>query len=143
MVVDHEDARDVLQDTLSSVYLHLWQVRDESKLRPWLYTVATNKANKFLSKKSRRLDCEDMGEYLANTLTASEQVDYQKAAAIDLHKAVLALPPQQKLVFNLRFFDELEYEEISRITGFSQESLRVSYHIAKKKVQQYIKDEQI
>lgn len=143
MVVDHEDARDLLQDTLSSAYLHLWQIRDESRLRPWLYAIATNKAKRFLRKKAHELGCEDIGEYLADHLTDGEYVNYQKAAAIDLQKAVLKLPSAQKTVFNLRFFEEMEYEEISRITGSSPESLRVNYHIAKKKVQKYIQDEQI
>jgi len=143
LVVSHEDAQDVLQDTLSSIYLHFWQIRDPAKTKAWLYTVATNKANSFLRKKSKELRYEDISDHLCNMIESSTYVDYEKAAAIDLHKAVLKLPKAQQMVFNLRFFDEMEYEEISRITGTSVSTLRVNYHIAKKKVTQYIHEEQL
>jgi len=143
MVVCHEDAQDILQDTLSSVFLHLGQVRDSSKTVAWLYTIATNRANKFLKKKARQLNCEDITDYLCEKLSDTAYVDYKKAAAIDLHKAVLKLPKAQQLVFNLRFFDELEYDQISRITGSSVETLRVNYSLAKKKVTRYIDEQQL
>lgn len=143
LVVCHEDAQDLLQDTLSSVFLNLWQIRDPAKTKAWLYAVATNKANRFLRKKARELRCEDISEHLCEIIESSAFVDYEKAAAIDLHKAVLKLPKAQQLVFNLKFFDEMEYEEISRITGSSIDSLRVNYHIAKKKVTKYIHEEQL
>jgi len=143
LVVCHEDAQDVLQDTLSSIFLHLWQIRDPAKTKAWLYAVATNKACRFLKKKARELRCEDISEHLCGLIESSAYVNYEKAAAIDLHKAVLKLPKVQQMVFNLRFFDEMEYEEISRITGSSIETLRVNYHIAKKKVTQYINEEQL
>lgn len=143
MVVCHEDAQDLLQDTLSSLYLHWWQIRDRSKAKAWLYAVATNKANRFLKRKARELKCDDISEHLCELLAESAYVDYDKAAAIDLQKAVLRLPQAQRLVFNLRFFDEMEYEEISGITGSSIDTLRVNYHLAKKKVTQYINEEQL
>jgi len=143
MVVCHEDAQDVLQDTFSSLFLHLWQIRDPAKTKSWLYTVATNRANRFLKKKARELKCEDISEHLCEMLADSRYVDYRKAAAIDLQRAVLRLPKIQQLVFNLRFFDEMGYEEISRITGTGADTLRVNYHLAKKKVIQYIDEEQL
>lgn len=143
MVVCHEDAQDILQDTLSSMFLHLWQLRDPSKAKAWLYTVATNKAKRFLRKKAKRYEGGEITEHLLETLAESGYVDYEKAAAIDLQRAILKLPTMQQLVFNLRFFDEMEYEEISRITGSRPESLRVNYHLAKKKVTQYLDEEQI
>lgn len=143
MVVCHEDAEDILQDTLSSIFLHLRQVRDPSKLQAWLYTVATNKAKRFLSRKARELHCEDISSHLCEILSGTPYVNYEKAAAIDLHKAILKLPVKQQLAFNLRFFDELEYEQISRITGMSVETLRVNYHIARNKVTKYIDEEQL
>jgi len=143
MVICHEDAQDILQDTLSSVYLHLWQLRDESKAKAWLYTIATNKANRFLRKRARELKCEDISEHLTEMLSGSEYVNYEKAAAIDLQKAILKLPKTQQAVFNLRFFDELEYEEIGKIIGSNPDSVRVNYHLAKKKVSKYINEEQL
>ena len=143
LVVCHEDAQDILQDTLSSVFLNLWQVRDPEKTKSWLYTVATNKAKRFLRKKARQLQCEDISEHLCDLLADSPYVNYEKSAAVDLHKAVLCLPPKQQLVFNLRFFDEMEYEQISRITGMSVGTLRVNYHMAKEKVTKYIYEEEL
>jgi len=143
MVVSHEDAQDILQDTLTSMFLHLWQLRDESKAKYWLYTIATNKANHFLRKKSRELHCDDISDHLVDMLSGGEYVNYEKAAAIDLQKAILKLPKTQQMVFNLRFFDELEYDEICKITGSNPESVRVNYHLAKKKVTKYINEEQL
>ncbi len=143
LVVCHEDAQDILQETLSSIFLHFWQLRNPAKAKSWIYTVATNKANKFLKKKAGKLRCEEISDYLCEMIESSPFVDYEKAVAVDLHKAILKLPKTQQLVFNLRFFDEMEYEEISKITGSSVDTLRVNYHIAKKKVIQYIHEEQI
>lgn len=143
MVVCHEDAQDLLQDTFSSLFLHLWQLRDPQKTKAWLYTIATNKANRFLKKKARALRCEDISDHLCDIIESSPFVDYEKAAAVDLHRALLKLPKTQQLIFNLRFFDEMEYEEISRITGSSIDALRVNYHLAKKKITQYIDEEQL
>jgi len=143
IVVCHEDAQDLLQDTFSSVFLNLFQLRDPEKTKAWLYSIATNKAMRFLKKKARELKCEDISDYLCERLADSGFVNYGKAAAVDLHKAVLKLPKTQQMVFNLRFFDEMEYEQISRITALSIDTLRVNYHIAKKKVIQYINDEQL
>jgi len=141
LVVCHEDAQDLLQDTLSSVFLHLWQIRDPAKTKAWLYTIATNKANRFLRNKAKKLQCEDISEHLCDMIESGSFVDYEKSAAIALQKAVLKLPRAQQLVFNLRFFDEMEYEQISKITGSSIDTLRVNYHIAKKKVIQFIYEE--
>jgi len=143
MVVCHEDAQDILQDTFSSIFLNFYQLRDPAKQRAWLYSIATNKARRFLRKKARELECDDIAEHLCDMIESSSYVDYEKTAAIDLQKAILRLPRIQQMVFNLRFYDELEYEEISRITGSSIDSLRVNYHIAKKKVTQYIHEEQL
>jgi len=143
LVVCHEDAQDILQDTLSSMFLHLWQLRDPSKVKAWLYTVATNRAKRFLRMKAKKYESGDITDYLLENLADSKYVDYEKAAAVDMQRAILKLPATQQLVFNLRFFDEMEYEEISRITGSSLESVRVNYHLAKKKVTQYINEEQL
>jgi len=143
IVVSHEDAQDLLQDTFSSIFLHLWQLRDPSKTKAWLYAVATNKALRFLRKKTRELNCEDISDHLCEMIEDSPYVDYDKAAAIDLQKAILKLPRTQQLVFNLKFFDGMEYEQISKITRTSIDSLRVNYHLAKKKVTQYLYEEQL
>lgn len=143
LVVCHEDAEDILQDTFTSAFLHLWQLRDPAKIKSWLYTIATNKSVKFLRNKKRAIKCDDISEHLVEMLEEGRYVNYDKAAAVDLQKAVLKLPKMQQLVFNLRFFDEMEYDEISKITGSSEETLRVNYHIAKKKVTTFIYEEEL
>jgi len=142
MVVCHEDAEDLLHDTFTSLFLHFWQIREPSKTRAWLYAVATNKANRFLRRKARELRCDDISDYLTDELDDTPYVNYGKASDIDLQKAFLKLPKAQKEVFNLRFFAEMEYEEISRITGTAIPTLRVNYHYAKEKIVQYIHEEQ-
>lgn len=143
MVVCHEDAEDLLHDTFSSLFLHFWQIRDSSKTRAWLYAVATNKANRFLRRKARELRCDDISDYLVEMFDDTGYINYEKAAGVDLQKAVLKLPRAQQLVFNLRFFDEMEYEEISIITGTRIPTLRVNYHLAKQKIINYIHEEQL
>jgi len=143
MVVCHEDAEDILHDTFTSLFLHFWQIREPEKTRAWLYTVATNKSNRFLRRKSRELRCEDITEYLINTIDESPFIDNTKTADINLHKAFLKLPKAQRTVFNLRFFGEMEYEEISRITGSSIPTLRVNYHFAKEKIINFIHEEEL
>ena len=143
LVVSHEDAQDILQDTLSSVFLSMWQLRDPGKTQAWLYTIATNKAKRFLRRKARDLHCEDISDHLCDMLSDSQYVNYDKAAAVDLHKAILKLPPKQQLVFNLHFFDEMDYEKISKITGMSENTVKVNYHIAKTKVTQFIYEEEL
>jgi len=143
MVVCHEDAEDLLHDTFSSLFLHFWQIREPSKTKAWLYTVATNKANRFLRRKARELRCDDISGYLTDTLDDTAFVNYAEKAAIDLQTAFLKLPKAQQTVFNLRYFGEMEYEEISRITGTSIPTLRVNYHIAREKIINYIHEEEL
>lgn len=138
LVVDHEDARDILQDTLVTAFTKFSQLKDISALRAWVYRIATNEALTLVRKKSRYSSDEGQIEYLQQTLMASEWVDYQNQGVIRMQKAFLELSPQQKTVFSMRYYDEMSYEEISRITGSSVGTLKVAYHNAKEKIQKYI-----
>lgn len=139
LVVDHEDARDILQDTLVAMYRNLWQLHDQSRARAWAFRIATNKAMRFLRRRAENVG---ITEQLADTLEASGYVNLDDAAGIRLQKAVMTLPPLQQTVFNLRYHDGMEYDEISRITGSSAGSVKVSYHKAKEKVKEYLTNEQ-
>lgn len=137
MVVNHEDAQDILQETLIKAYKHLWQLHDKSALRPWLYRIATNQANSFLSRQHQT---DSLSEELTSNLMDSEYVDYSNLEGIKLQKAILSLSPQQRVVFCLRYYDGMEYPEIAEITGSSPETLKVSYHYAKDKIKKIISE---
>ena len=141
LVVSHEDAQDILQDTLVSIYRNLWQLRDESRTKAWVYRIATNKVNRFFAREQRRIGTTEIGESLAERLESSEYVNYDEIAGIKLQKAVMTLSRQQQTVFNLRYYDDMDYKEISRITGSSEGTLKVAYHNAREKIQKYLENE--
>lgn len=141
LVVSHEDAQDILQDTLVSIYRNLWQLRDESRTKAWVYRIATNKVNRFFAREQRRIGTTEIGESLAESLESSEYVNYDEIAGIKLQKAVMTLSRQQQTVFNLRYYDDMDYKEISRITGSSEGTLKVAYHNAREKIQKYLENE--
>ena len=142
LVVSHEDAQDLLQDTLVTVYRKLWQLRHPSKEKAWLFRCATNVVNHFFRRKKRELGDRTLDEYLEQTLRDSEYVNYTEAAGVKLQKGLLTLTPQQRTVFTLRYYDELDYGEIARITGSKPETLKVSYHNAKEKLKKIIEEDE-
>ena len=132
LVVSHEDAEDILQEVFIRVFRHLDRFREESSLGTWMYRIATNECLRFLnSRKEQAVSAEEVQEELMNKLMASDYVDYDNAMAVKFQQAILSLPEKQRIVFNLRYYDELDYEEISRITDTRAETLKVNYHYAK------------
>lgn len=139
IVVAHEDAEDIMQEVFMRVYRYMDQFRSESSLSTWLYTIATNECLRFLNKRKENVvSAEEMQEELAGKLKASEYVDYENELAVKFQEAILSLPERQRIVFNLRYYDELEYEEIARILDSKVETLKVNYHYAKDKIKEYI-----
>ena len=139
MVVSHEDAQDVLQETFIRIYNGLDKLNDEGALKTWVYRIATNESLRLIEQRRRAaLDTLDDNEVLVNSLMASEHVDYDKEMEVKFQRALLTLSDQQRLVFNLRYYDEMPYEEISALTGSSVDSLKVTYHNAKTKVRSFI-----
>lgn len=137
LVVSHEDARDILQETFIKAYKHLWQVRDKDSVKAWLYRIATNEAFRHLGKKKTT---EEITEALLERLEEPEYINLRDIAGIELQKAIARLSPMQRTVFCLKYFDELDYKEISYITGTKPEALKANWHLARKKVEQYIKE---
>jgi RNA polymerase sigma factor (sigma-70 family) len=141
MVIDHEDANDVLQNVFIKAWNHLLQFREESSLYTWLYRIATNESITFLQKEKKRsavsLDQTDK-EYLKDRLQADKYFDPKKIEW-KLQLAIQELPEKQKIVFSLRYFDEMPYEEMSRVLETSEGALKASYHHAVKKVEEYLK----
>ena len=125
LVVLHEDAEDVLQEVFIQVYRHWEQFRCESSLSTWIYRIATNESLRLLNSRKRRE-------------TASDYVDYENELAVKFQEAILRLPEKQRLIFNLRYYDELDYEEIARILDGKADTLKVNYHYAKEKIKEYI-----
>lgn len=139
MVVDHDDTADIMQETFLKVYQGLGNLRDEKALKSWVYKIATNEALRFLSRRREELlSVIDENELLLGRLTEGEYVDYDDKMAVDFQKALLSLSEQQRLVFNMRYYDELSYDEISDITGCSVGTLKVQYHNAKERIKNYM-----
>ena len=135
IVFDHEDADDVLQNTYIKVFKNIKNFRGESKLFSWMYRIATNEALTFIKQKSRKLglSLNEFNEKQVNQLEADVYFEGD-AIALKLQLAVANLPEKQRLVFNLKYYEELKYDEISEILETSVGALKASYHHAEKKI---------
>ena len=140
LVVSHEDAEDVLQEVFIRVFRHIDQFREESSLSTWMYRIATNESLRLLNSRKDEgvVSAEDVREELMGKLKASDYIDYENELAVKFQEAILSLPEKQRLVFNLRYYDELEYEEIARVLDSKVDTLKVNYHYAKEKIKEYI-----
>lgn len=137
LVVNHEDAQDATQETFVRIFRSLSDFKRECSFRSWIYRIATNEALRLLSqRRNERVPLED--SLILNTMMADEYVDYSDLEAIRLQQAILSLPTKQQLAFNLRYYNELGYDEIAAITGSTINSAKSSYHIAKEKIIKYM-----
>ena len=137
MVVDHDDASDVLQETFIRIYKGLGSLRERDALRGWVYKIATNESLRHLSRK-REMTLSEGQASLLDRLESSPGVDLTDGTALRFQKALLSLSPQQRTVFSLRYYDDLSYEEIAEVTGSSVGTLKVAYHNAKEKIKNAI-----
>lgn len=140
ILLNHEDTDDVLQNTFIKVWKSIGNFREESTLYTWLYRIATNESITFLNSKKRRnlLPLNDVSDYLMENLTSDPYFDGDKLQ-MKLQQAILKLPEKQRIVFNMKYFDEMKYEEISKILDTSVGALKASYHHATKKIEEFIK----
>jgi RNA polymerase sigma-70 factor (ECF subfamily) len=140
LVINHEDTNDVLQNMFIKVWKSLGNFRGDSSLYTWLYRIATNESLTFLEQQKKRksvsIDDEER-DYLKDKLQADKHFDGKKLEW-KLQLAIQQLPEKQRIVFNLRYFDEMPYEEMSRVLETSEGALKASYHHAVKKVEEYI-----
>lgn len=137
MVICHDDANDVLQNTFIKAWTSIDYFRGEAKMSTWLYRIAINESLNFLEKERSRNNLPIDSVPNLEQLRADEYFDGDEAEII-LQKAIASLPEKQRIVFNLRYYDELSYEEISNVMGTSVGALKASYHHAVKKIEKFI-----
>lgn len=138
IVGSHDDANDILQNTFMKAWASLENFRGDARLSTWLYKIAINESLSFLEREKRRttLSLDDSEAAPAKAATADEDLDGEELRR-HLMQAVNSLPEKQRLVFNMKYFDDMKYEEISEILGTSVGALKASYHLATKKIEQY------
>ena len=140
IVLNHDDTDDVLQNTFVKVFQYLNTFKGESKLFSWMYRIATNEALTFLNQKAKinKVSSETLQNKTIDNLKADLYFDGNEIQ-IKLQKAIASLPEKQQLVFKMKYFEELKYEEISEILGTSVGALKASYHHAVKKIETFVK----
>ncbi|MBD5177873.1 MAG: RNA polymerase sigma factor [Bacteroidales bacterium] len=138
MVQNHDDADDVLQNTFLKAWSNIENFRGEAKLSTWLHKIAINESLSFLEreKKHTGVSLDDESASSVATLEADRDFDGNELAQ-NLNKAIQTLPEKQRLVFNMKYFDNMKYERISEILGTSVGALKASYHLAVKKIEQF------
>ena len=136
MVIDHDDADDLIQDTFVKVWKNLPGFRSDAQLYTWMYRIATNECITFLNKKKQKnnIPLDDVAYELADTLADSNYFNGDQAQ-MKLQQAILTLPEKQRLVFNMKYYEDMKYEEMSEVLGTSVGALKASFHLAVKKIE--------
>jgi RNA polymerase sigma-70 factor (ECF subfamily) len=139
MVIDHDDADDLTQEVFIKVHKYIDGFREDSQLFTWIYRIATNECLTFLQRKKKRffLPIGDVAAELSSKLDSSNDLS-EDEIQLTLQKALLTLPDKQRLVFNMKYFDEMSYEHISEVTNTSVGALKASYHHAVKKIEEFL-----
>jgi RNA polymerase sigma factor (sigma-70 family) len=139
IVIDHDDTDDVLQNTFIKVWKGLPGFREDSLLFTWIYRIATNEALSFLKQKRTKFifPITNVEKQISETLESDEYFTGEEIQ-LKLQKAILTLPEKQRIIFNMKYFDEMKYEDISGILGTSVGALKASYHHAVKKIEKYL-----
>jgi len=142
MVIDHDDADDLVQEVFIKVWKNLDKFREDAQLYTWVYRIATNECLNFLRKKKNKffMPIHDVQNELTQKIDSSPYIDGD-AIQLKLQKALLTLPDKQRLVFNMKYFDEMKYEDIAKITETTVGSLKANYHHAVKKIEALLKDD--
>ena len=142
IVLNHDDANDIMQNVFLKAWTNLDDFRQQSKISTWLYRIAVNESLDFLRKqKTAAAVSADEDVTVANRLMADEYFDGDEVQAL-LHEAIARLPEVQRMVFNLRYFDEMKYAEMSKLLDTSEGALKASYHLAVKKITEYVRQRQ-
>ncbi|HTN00005.1 MAG TPA: sigma-70 family RNA polymerase sigma factor [Pedobacter sp.] len=144
LVIDHDDTDDLVQETFVKVWKNLANFRSDSQLYTWIYRIATNESITFLNKKKLKnnISLDDVSSELAESLTASHYFDGDKIQR-KLQEAILTLPEKQRIIFNMKYFDDMKYDEISEVLGTSVGALKASFHIAVKKIEGILTNDEL
>ena len=139
MVISHDDTDDVLQNTFIKVYRNIDKFKGQSKLFSWMYRIATNEAITFINQRAKRhqQSTEESQMFMVNNLTADVYFEGDEIQ-LKLQKAIASLPQKQQLVFNMKYFEDLKYKDMSEILETSEGALKASYHLAVKKIEAYL-----
>ncbi len=142
MVVIHEDAEDLLQDVFVKIYSKWNSFRHESSMATWIYRIASNECLTFLNRQKMKAvtdggDSQQMAQRLADSSMMT--ADSANRITTALQEAVQTLPETQRLVFNMRYYDDMSYKDIANVTGSSMSAAKTNYHIAKQKVTEYVR----
>ena len=141
IVIDHDDAYDVLQNTFIKVFKYLNNFKGDSKLYSWMYRIATNESLNFINEKGRKMKISNEEVYLQKVNKLTEDVYFEgDHIQLQLQKAIATLPEKQQLVFKMKYFEEIKYEEMSEILQTSVGALKASYHHAVKKIELFLKN---
>lgn len=138
LVVSHDDAQDAAQETFIRIFRSFPQFRGGCSLSAWVYRIATNEALRILERRRDGWLSLDDPEAGTSSLMADEYVDYSDLESVKLQKAILSLPARQQLAFCLRYYDELEYDEIAAVTNSTVANVKANYHVAKEKIIRYM-----
>jgi RNA polymerase sigma-70 factor (ECF subfamily) len=142
LVIIHDDADDALQNTFINAWKNIGSFRNESSLFTWLYAIATNEALTLLRKREKEssVSLNDLESFFASSVEGSTWFDGEEASA-KLHNAILKLPEKQRVVFNMKYFNDMSYEEMSEVLGTTVGALKASYHHAVKKIEKYVQSD--
>ena len=144
LVIDHNDTDDLVQESFVKVWKNLANFRSDSQLYTWIYRIATNESITFLNKKKLKnnISLDDVSGELAESLTAAHYFDGDRIQR-KLQEAILTLPEKQRIVFNMKYFDNMKYDEISEVLGTSVGALKASFHIAVKKIESILTNDEL
>lgn len=138
LLVSHDDAQDAVQETFIKMFRSFHSLKEAKALRSWIYRIATNEALRTIERnKTPRLLTESIDDS-ATDIAATDYTDYTDLEAVKLQKAILSLPPKQQAVFNMRYYDEMEYPQIAEAMETTVSTVKVNYHLAKEKIIRYM-----
>ena len=141
IVLSHEDANDIIQNTFIKVWNNLDSFKGDSKIYTWIYRIATNESLQFLKKKKKHYfeSIDNVSSRLSNLLIAERYFDGNEIEK-KIQEALLKLPTKQRIAFNMKYFEKMKYDEISEILGTSVGALKANYHHAKNKIEEFLKE---
>lgn len=138
LVVVHDDAQDATQETFIRIFRSFDQLEDGSSLRAWIFRIATHEALRLIERRKQGGASSEVGENEADRIMAASYVDYSDLETVKLQQAILSLPAKQQATFNLRYYEELSYEEIAVAIGSTASAAKMNYHLAKEKIISYM-----